>query len=141
MGGDSDARIWTLDVFRTVLDAAGIEVPAEFKGDEGISLMPHLTDRRKVPNRMFYWYFPESRDNWGARASTVILDEEDLKYHLFFSDEEPELYDLKNDQAESENLAGQYPEKAQQLEKRLITKMQPLYRTMPETRKVQAPDP
>lgn len=130
--GVSDARIWTLDVFRTVLDAADVDVPVGFEGSEGMSLMPHMAAGEDVPNRMFYWYFPENRDNWGARASTVILDENDLKYHLFFSDEEPELYDLKNDQAESENLARQYPEKTQQLEERLIAKMQPLYRTMPK---------
>jgi len=128
----SDQRIWSLDIFKTVLDAANVPVPSEYKANEGMSLIPHLTKEQKVPNRMFYWYFPESRDNWGARASTVILDEDDMKFHLFFSEEQPELFDLKIDKAESKNLLSQMPEKALELENRLIKKMQPLYKTIPQ---------
>ena len=33
----------------------------------------------------------------GQRASATLLDASNMKYYLFFSDYEPELYDLKED--------------------------------------------
>lgn len=128
----SDARIWTLDLFRTVLDVAAVEVPADFVGDEGMSLWPHLTTGAAVPGRPFYWYFPEDRLGWGQRASAVILGASEMKYHLFFGEDEAELYDLREDEAESENLLRSFPEQAQQLDRRLKARMRELYPGLPQ---------
>ena len=95
--GVSQARIWTLDLFRTMLDLAKVDVPASYTGNEGMSLMPHLLNRTPIPGREFYWYFPEDRLGWGQRASATLLDASNMKYYLFFSDYEPELYDLNED--------------------------------------------
>jgi arylsulfatase A len=130
--GVSEARIWTLDLFRTMLGLAEVDVPADYVGNEGMSLVPHLLTGSKVPGREFYWYFPEDRLGWGQRASAAVLDESDMKYHLFFGEYEPELYDLNKEQAESNNLAVQFPEKAQQLDRRLKARMRALYPGLPK---------
>ena len=50
----------------------------------------------------------------------------------FFSDYEPELYDLNEDKTESKNLTAQLPEKAQQLDRRLKARMRALYPVLPK---------
>ena len=130
--GVSSARIWTLDLFRTMLDVAAVDVPEDYNGNEGMSLLPHLSSGAKVPGREFYWSFPEDRLGWGQRANAVILDKTGMKYHLFFGDYEPELYQLNKDMTESTNLVTQFPERAKQLDRRLKARMRALYPGMPK---------
>jgi arylsulfatase A-like enzyme len=126
----SGERVWTLDIFSTVLELAEVNVKDHYDG-EGVSLLPHLIDGEKVPKRDFYWYFPEDRLSWGQRASTVILDKKDMKYHLFFGDYEPELFDLKTDRSESENLIQSHPEIAKELHKKITSKVRANYNILP----------
>jgi arylsulfatase A-like enzyme len=129
--GESAGRIWTLDLFKTILDVAKVPVPSGVSGDEGMSLAPLLFAGTTVPPRDFYWYFPEDRLGWGQRASTVFYSKDGFKYHLFFGGDAPELYDMKNDEGERVNLATQYPEKAENYRRQLIGNLKSVYPILP----------
>lgn len=105
------------DILPTILELAGAEAPDE-PGDEstpaaaGASFAPSLEDEsaasahpeqlyENVGNRGYY------RDGWSA----VTLHQRGTPY----SDEEWELYDLRDDPTELHDLAGEHPEKLREL--------------------------
>lgn len=103
-GQTSDQMVLNTDMAPTLLELAGLPVP---EGLHGRSLVPLLRGRPEASwrNSFLYEYyeFPGShmvRKNRGVRA-------ERWKYiHYWESPEEFELYDLKNDPREVNNLYG-----------------------------------
>ncbi|MEK6231021.1 MAG: hypothetical protein N2A42_04160 [Luteolibacter sp.] len=95
----------------TVLELAGIEKPKEWKGEPipeapGKSLVPALKEDVAISRESIWWLHE------GHRAVRVG----DLK--LVAAEGDPwELYDLKTDRAEQNNLAAKMPEKVKELEK------------------------
>ena len=121
-GGVSDETICLTDVFPTVLDGAGIELPSGAAPD-GISLMPLLDpDRGPISKRvalihhsgdgMFAircgrWKMIESLGSGGfTRPARVDPPEEGPSC---------QLYDLESDPSETMNLASDHPEKVVEL--------------------------
>tara|TARA_B110000037_G_scaffold187449_1_gene218036 strand:- start:1920 stop:3542 length:1623 start_codon:yes stop_codon:yes gene_type:complete len=100
-----------IDIVPTVLELAGIEKPKEWKGEPipeapGKSLVPALKEDVAISRESIWWLHE------GHRAVRVG----DLK--LVAAEGDPwELYDLKTDRAEQNNLAAKMPEKVKELEK------------------------
>jgi arylsulfatase len=100
-----------IDIVPTVLELAGIEKPKEWKGEPipeapGKSLVPALKKDVAISRESIWWLHE------GHRAVRVG----DLK--LVAAEGDPwELYDLKTDRAEQNNLAAKMPEKVKELEK------------------------
>ena len=100
-----------VDIVPTVLELAGIEKPKEWKGEPipeapGKSLVPALKKDVAISRESIWWLHE------GHRAVRVG----DLK--LVAAEGDPwELYDLKTDRAEQNNLAAKMPEKVKELEK------------------------
>lgn len=100
-----------VDIVPTVLELAGIEKPKEWKGEPipeapGKSLVPALKEDVAISRESIWWLHE------GHRAVRVG----DLK--LVAAEGDPwELYDLKTDRAEQNNLAAKMPEKVKELEK------------------------
>ncbi|MHC4405166.1 MAG: arylsulfatase [Planctomycetota bacterium] len=99
-----------IDIVPTILDVVGIEKPTEWDGETilpapGRSLVPAFRQDVAV-DRDFLWWLHE-----GNRAIRVG------DWKLVAAKDDPwELYDLRNDRAESHNLAQERPEKAKELE-------------------------
>ena len=99
-----------IDIVPTILDVAGIEKPTEWDGETippapGQSLVPAF-DKDVTVDRDLLWWLHE-----GNRAIRVG------DWKLVAAKGDPwELYDLRNDRAESRNLAQEQPEKAKKLE-------------------------
>ena len=127
----SRERLWTLDLFPTICELAGVELSEDYRLSEGVSLTSHLFNEEAIPKRDFYWYFPEDRLGWGQRASASILNSNGYKYHLFFEDYDPELFHIKEDIAESKNLVTSSPEVAQKLRDSLLGKLRKVYAKLP----------
>ena len=115
---DSTHMTLNIDVAPTLLDLAGLQIPAWMQGK---SLVPVLTGAA-VPWRDAFLYeyyeFPAehcARKNRGVRTSRWKL------IHFWEQPEEWELYDLRNDPDETRNLAydRQYAGVVAQLKKRL----------------------
>lgn len=100
-----------VDFVPTALELAGVQKPAEWNGTPippapGKSLVPALAKDVSVARESLWWLHE------GNRAVRVG------DWKLVAVKGEPwELYDLKNDRAEQNNLAAKMPEKVQELEK------------------------
>ena len=100
-----------VDIMPTVLESIGVEKPKDWQGEPiptapGRSLVAAFESDVAV-QRDFIWWFHD-----GHRAVRVG----DMK--LVSSKGDPwELYNLKNDRAESNDLVKKYPQKAKELEK------------------------
>jgi len=99
-----------IDIVPTILDIVGIDKPAEWDGETipstpGRSLGPAFHGDVTV-DRDFLWWLHE-----GNRAIRVG------DWKLVAAKDDPwELYDLRSDRAESQNLAQERPGKAKELE-------------------------
>lgn len=115
-GVASDRRAAHIDLTPTLLDAAGIDAP-EIAAMDGRSLLPLLerstnswtdrplviqTHRGDTPVR--YHHFAALTQNW------KLLNSSGFGRDSLISDPSFELYDLKNDPYEMENVASRYPD-------------------------------
>ena len=99
---DQPAALW--DLYPTFLDIAGGTPP---KNIDGISILPALTGKTQLQHEYFYWELHEAGgkqavrwNNWkGVRLNASAVTPAAI-----------ELYDLKSDPGEKNNLAAQYPE-------------------------------
>jgi arylsulfatase len=113
------------DIAPTILQAAGIEVPAEYHGVEqqpmdGVSMM-YSFDDAAAPNqkeRQYYEMFGNRAiwsDGWKAVTLHANRMPWDLAVVLPFDEDEWELYNTDDDFSESTNIAAENPEKLAEL--------------------------
>jgi arylsulfatase A-like enzyme len=94
-----------IDMVPTILDLASVKTPKQRVQFPGHSLLPSFK-KDLGENRTFWW---SHRGNHAVRNGN---------WKLVKSNNEPwELYNLKEDRAETNNLVDQYPEKIKELEK------------------------
>ena len=129
-GSEYENAIFLGDVFNTIMAATGQEIPADHETD-GKSLLPVFAGETLLP-RKFYWYFPDNRKNWGQRANAALFDEKrGMKYIMFFTGDEDELYNIETDIGETKNLIQQQPELALEMKKELSIFMRSVYEKLP----------
>ncbi|HSH09846.1 MAG TPA: sulfatase, partial [Oceanipulchritudo sp.] len=110
-GSNSDVPVIGTDFYPTLMEMAGLPLKPEEHMD-GVSMVPLLTGKVESLNRdNLYWHYPHYHRTkpYGAIRSG------DWKLIEFYEDGALELYDLRTDRNETTNLAGQNPEKAQEL--------------------------
>jgi len=91
------------DVFPSLLELAGIKHFAQPAGEvDGVSFVPLLKGKRKNHGeRQFFWHFPH---HYGFEPYSVIR-EGDMKLIYWYKDSRTELYNIRLDISESDNLA------------------------------------
>jgi arylsulfatase A-like enzyme len=98
--------ISALDIFPTVMRAAGVPMPADRTYD-GVDLMPYLTGReRGVPHKALMW----------RRQPLVSIRQGDWKMWKHLEGKYTLLYNLRDDPNEAINLASRNPTKLRELE-------------------------
>lgn len=109
------------DIFPTVLDYAGAHKPKDYKLD-GFSLTSSFASWEIPKPQHFLMHFPHSH-----RSSdyTVYLDNDWKLIYNYSSkgEDKMELFNLKKDPFETTNVASQFPEKLQEMKKKLITSL------------------
>jgi arylsulfatase A-like enzyme len=105
-----DAPVINTDWLPTLLDLAGLPVPA---GLDGTSLASFLTGRGPSPQRSLFWHFPHYT-NQGSRPSGAMRDG-DWMLVEYYDEEKAELYNLSSDQSESRDLAMGNAERVAQM--------------------------
>ena len=100
-----DKAVISLDVAATAVAVAGLDKPEEL---DGVNLIPYLTGEKSgAPHDYLYWRF------W--QQSAVRSG----KWKFLKAGQHEFLFDLEPNGVESENLSGEYPEKAAELKEKL----------------------
>lgn len=103
-----------IDILPSILELTGAKYPSQLNGESltklpGRSLLTGLRGNKMDADRALFW------EHEGSRA----VREQDWK--LVAEINAPwELYNLKTDRTETQDLAGKYPEKVKQLEKKYL---------------------
>ncbi|WP_341222247.1 sulfatase [Polaribacter atrinae] len=125
----SKTPISNLDFYPTFMDILNVEMPEKIV--DGTSIFPVLKGK-KIKDRSLYFHFPiylqaynfktdNGRDPFfRTRPGSVIIDG-DWKLHQYFEDNALELYNLKTDLGEKNNLSVVHPKKTAELLKKLTT--------------------
>jgi uncharacterized sulfatase len=121
--------VHAVDLMPTFFAMAGARPPAGYVMD-GVDVAPLLTGR-SLPGRALYWYMPFYDIRWLATPSAVMR-EGDWKLIESFGDtideergaeyrigHKLELYNLRDDLSEKNNLAVRMPERAAAMQKKL----------------------
>lgn len=120
----SDTPITNLDLFPTLIEAAGIKTSKQRL--DGNSLLPLLKEETSTLERPLFWHFPiylqayrikgnENRDPLFRTRPGSVVRSGDWKLHYYFENNEVELYNLSIDIGEKNNIAEQNKEKTAEL--------------------------
>lgn len=110
-GRTSETPILSMDFYPTLAELAGAKLP-QSQSIDGVSLMPILRGETSLKREAVFWHFP-CYVGRGVPSSAVRIG--DWKLIEKFEDESLELYNLRNDPGESQNLAESQPGKAKEL--------------------------
>lgn len=105
------------DFYPTLLEVAGLKPKADYPGD-GESLLPHLMGEGKLKREAIFWHYPNFAFHQDNRLGSAIRMG-DHKLLEFFDDNSVELYNLRNDLGEKNDLAAAKPELAKEMRMRL----------------------
>ncbi|HUX55544.1 MAG TPA: sulfatase-like hydrolase/transferase [Bacteroidales bacterium] len=100
-----NAPIISLDILPTVLEAAGIQSDSHLPFD-GKSILPLLENKTNNIHDNLFWSEGGNSGEWAVRASDWKL----VVHKDIF-----ELYNLKNDPAETTNIAKENPDKVKEI--------------------------
>ena len=104
------------DLFPTILDYAGLSSDQII---DGKSLMPIFKDESKLDRGDVFWHFPHYHGSlWKPGAA---IRSGDWKLIQNYESNTLELYNLKEDIGEMNDLSSTYPKKSQDLLKKLYT--------------------
>ena len=131
-GTTSRVPVISTDFYPTILELLGIPSRPEQHRD-GVSLVPLLEGGGTLPRPALFWHYPHYSNQGGTPGSSVRIG--DYKLIEFFEDDHVELYDLREDIAETRDLAREEPERAKMMRQRLAE-----WRTRTEAR-IPQPNP
>jgi arylsulfatase A-like enzyme len=140
-GTTCDTPINSVDLFPTLLDVAKAKAPKQPL--DGVSYVNLLTSGGKgtLDRDAIYWHFPgylgAGAANWRTTPAGSIRAG-DWKLLEFFEDGRLELYNLKDDVGEKNNLAKQMPDRVKDLHRKLVAWRAEVKAPMPTPNK---PDP
>lgn len=111
-GSSSHFPVTSTDLYPTLLDIAGMDrVPHQHK--DGISLKPILEGKNQT-TRPIFWHYPHYSGGLGGRPSGAVRLG-DYKLIEFYEDMNVELYDVRKDIGEQNDLSKAAPEKVKEL--------------------------
>ena len=114
-GSSCDEMVISTDFYPTMLEMAGLPLKPE-QHQDGVSILPLLTGKSQSLDRdTLYWHYP----HYHRTLPYGAIRQGDWKLIEFFEKGTLELFNLKTDPFEKNNLIENNPEKAQALLKNL----------------------
>jgi arylsulfatase A-like enzyme len=113
-----DTPVITMDWFPTLLELAGAEKSASRTAVDGTSIVPLLRGENETPHNELFWHYPHYW-NVGKTSPYSVARVGDWKLIRFYETGTEELYNLKSDLSENNNLSESNPEKRKELSARL----------------------
>ena len=115
-GKNEDTPIVNMDIFPSILDILHLDLPG--KSFDGISLAPLLLEGEKPEVRNFFWHFPvylekgnsDTRDRLFRTRPGSVVRSGDWKLLQYYEDGDVQLFNLKNDPGEKEDLSLANPD-------------------------------
>ena len=118
------------DFYPTMLEMAGLDLMPE-QHQDGVSLMPVLTgEKDSLDREAIYWHYPHYGNQGGTPGSSIRMG--DYKLIHFFEDDHVELYNLREDISEENDLSDEQPELAEKMRKRLADWRESIEAKIPE---------
>ncbi|MHC4636503.1 MAG: sulfatase-like hydrolase/transferase [Planctomycetota bacterium] len=122
-GSVCDEPVMAVDFYPTFLELAGAPKPKQIL--DGMSIVPLLKGKKKLKRKAIFWHFPAYlQGNYGypgrwrtTPAGAVRVG--NWKLIEYFEDGRLELYNLKKDIGEKNNLAKENPKKTKKMHKLL----------------------
>jgi arylsulfatase A-like enzyme len=114
-GTVDDTPVVTPDIFATALEYAGVKPPST--GIDGQSLVGLLRGGAAPQRDALYWHYPHYGNQGGFPGGAIRMGEWKLLEN--YEDGSVELYHLRNDIGERNNLAAREPERVKALRARL----------------------
>ncbi|MGK7395252.1 MAG: sulfatase [Candidatus Cyclobacteriaceae bacterium M3_2C_046] len=124
-GTVSETVITSTDFLPTILEAAGFDSIPEM---DGKSFMPVL-NQQEFDRGPVFWHYPHYSNQGGLPGGVVRMG--DYKLIEFYEDGALELYNLREDISEQNNLVEQMPDKAEALHQLLVNWRQEKKAKMP----------
>ena len=115
-GRISAEPITTVDYFPTILEISGVKPPGDREID-GLSFVPLLKGKTSLNRPAIYWHFPHYHRYTNSPYS--IIRAGDWKLLKWYDRETFELYNLKEDISEENDLSKKMPQKVQELNEKL----------------------
>ena len=98
-GKKCDVPMWSIDLFATALDAAGLPMPKDKRLD-GKSILPALKGETDKLHNELYWSSAGAKGKWAIRSGNWKLVAEKNRM---------ELFNLEKDLSETTDLAAKHP--------------------------------
>lgn len=113
-GSTSDTPVIGMDLYPTILEAAGVSL-ANNQVCDGKSLIGHLTKDDAIDRDSLYWHYP----HYHKTKPYSAIRKGNWKLIRFHEDGKLELYHLNKDASESSDVSEQFREKTKTLENQL----------------------
>jgi arylsulfatase A-like enzyme len=104
------------DYYPTILEIAGLPLLPE-QHEDGVSILPLLEETGTPDREDIFWHYPHYGNQGGTPGSSIRSG--NWKLIEFYEDGRLELYNLREDIGEKNNLAETKPDLAEELRKRL----------------------
>ncbi len=104
------------DFYPTILEMASLP-PKPKQHIDGVSLAPLLKGKKSLPRKAVFWHYPHYGNQGDSPGGAVRAG--DYKLIEFYENNHLELYNIKKDIGEKNNLAYKMPGKAAELHKML----------------------
>jgi arylsulfatase A-like enzyme len=113
----TDQPVCSIDFYPTFLEVA---VTKNIAGNllDGKSLVPLLTKNAVIQRDALFWHYPSETGKWKPRMASAVR-KGDYKLLEFYLDKRVELYDLKKDPGEKNDLAATMADKVKALKQLL----------------------
>ena len=120
------------DLYPTILEVSGIDSNVNYPVD-GKNLLPLLKKRKKLNNRALFWHYPNFAFHRDNRLGSAIR-EGDYKLLHFYDNDSIELYNLRKDISETNDLSRELPQLALKLKNKLESLLKESGAAMPTNR-------
>ena len=115
-GSVCSETVISTDFYPTMLEMASLP-PKPKQHIDGVSLVPLLKGKKSLPRKAVFWHYPHYGNQGGSPGGAVRAG--DYKLIEFYEDNHLELYNIKKDIGEKNNLAQKMSGKATELHKML----------------------
>lgn len=115
-GSVCETPVTSPDFYPTILEMAGLP-PLPNQHKDGISIASILKGEGHLDRAAIYWHYPHYGNQGGTPGSSIRMG--DYKLIEFFEDEHIELYNLREDISENNDLSEKKPQLVEKMRNKL----------------------